>query len=328
MESVQLQRLGDQQIAILRDEQAGTEARVLTSYGFNLYSFRVPVGERVYDLLRAEDHFADHPTRPMGNGNPLLFPFPNRIRGGKFVWEGRTYELPRNERNVHAIHGLVLDKPWEARVLPRRTAIRGAFRLSKHAPKRVTYWPSDFLLEATFELQGTTLKMEFSVTNMGASSLPWGFGIHPYFRLPLAQPGDERECLVHVPAAALWELEDFLPTSRILPVPPDLDLRQPRRFSELTLDHVYTSLAFEGAWCRCWIEDSLLKLRVSLRFDKTYRELVVYTPPTRDAICLEPYTCVTDAVNLHARGVDAGLRVLKPGQSAPAGVMLLEAQRL
>jgi aldose 1-epimerase len=30
---------------------------------------------------------------------------------------------------------------------------------------------------------------------------------------------------------------------------------------------------------------------------------------------VEPYTCVTDAINLEQQGVDAGLLVLQPGQS-------------
>jgi aldose 1-epimerase len=44
-----------------------------------------------------------------------------------------------------------------------------------------------------------------------------------------------------------------------------------------------------------------------------FRELLVFTPPHRQAVCLEPYTCVTDAINLQARGIDAGLLVLPPG---------------
>ena len=38
------------------------------------------------------------------------------------------------------------------------------------------------------------------------------------------------------------------------------------------------------------------------------------TPPHRQAVCLEPYTCPTDAINLQQRGVDAGLLVLQPGE--------------
>ena len=46
-----------------------------------------------------------------------------------------------------------------------------------------------------------------------------------------------------------------------------------------------------------------------------FRDLVVFTPPHRNAFCLEPYTCPTDAVHLQERGLDVGWRVLEPGQS-------------
>ena len=53
--------------------------------------------------------------------------------------------------------------------------------------------------------------------------------------------------------------------------------------------------------------------RLVVEAARDFRELVVFTPPHREAICFEPYTCITDAINLEQRGVDAGLRVLAPG---------------
>ena len=47
--------------------------------------------------------------------------------------------------------------------------------------------------------------------------------------------------------------------------------------------------------------------------DASFRELVVFTPPHRQAVCIEPYTSTGDAINLHERGIDAGLLVLEPG---------------
>ena len=42
---------------------------------------------------------------------------------------------------------------------------------------------------------------------------------------------------------------------------------------------------------------------------------MIFTPPHREAVCLEPYTCITDAINLHQQGKDAGLLVLSPGET-------------
>ena len=53
---------------------------------------------------------------------------------------------------------------------------------------------------------------------------------------------------------------------------------------------------------------------VELLASPAFRELVAFTPPHRQAVCLEPYTCTTDAINLQQRGINAGLRVLAPGE--------------
>ena len=70
----------------------------------------------------------------------------------------------------------------------------------------------------------------------------------------------------------------------------------------------------EGDRATCRLVDDNLKAEFHLSFDRGFRELVVYTPPRDDdVIALEPYTQTTDAVNLAARNVDGGLRVLGHG---------------
>ena len=90
-----------------------------------------------------------------------------------------------------------------------------------------------------------------------------------------------------------------------------LDFRKGQPRKGLKLDDVLTGLTFEGERCVCRLVDQALKAEFRLSFDRNFRELVVYTPPDRgNLISLEPYTQTTDAINLQARGVDAGLRRL------------------
>ena len=323
MAIVELLRYGKHTVARLRDQDADTQALVHCTYGFNLYSWQVRFRNRTYDLLKSEDHFGEHPRSPSGNGTPLLFPFPNRIAGGRFRWGNKTYQLERNERGINAIHGFVLDRPWSVRI-DETGRLQGVFQLSRHAPSLLQRWPSDFRLTCAIRLSGTNIEFVFRVANVGNEPLPWGLGMHPYFRLPLGLPGDENQCFVQVPAGAIWELEQFLPTGRVLPVPGELDLRKPRRLSELRLDHVYTDLEFVDNWCTCRLEDRALGLCVTVKFDSIFREVVVYTPPTRGSVCIEPYTCATNAINLHTANIDAGLRVLEPGKETYAGTILFQ----
>ena len=326
MTQVQTERHGDHLVYVLEDRDAGSSARILADYGFNCYSFRCRVGGQQVDLLRSDDHFAEQPSRPAGNGTPLLFPFPNRIQGGRFEFGGKSYELPRNERGVNAIHGLVYDRGWRVKQSYEagRSEVTGVFQLSQDAPELRKLWPADFLIELKYRLEKNLLTSRVRVTNPDSKPLPWGFGTHPYFRLPLGRAGNESRCAVAAPVSETWELKELLPTGRRLPAVATVGLDGRRPFSELKFDDVFTGLKFSDDWCTCRLKDEDAGVEVTFRFDRLFRELVVYTPPARGAICLEPYTCVTDAINLQPQGFDAGLRVLRPGQSEE-GTMVLEA---
>ena len=46
------------------------------------------------------------------------------------------------------------------------------------------------------------------------------------------------------------------------------------------------------------------------------RACVVYTPPHRQAICIEPYTGLPNPFEAHAHGWEPALQVLAPGGTA------------
>ncbi|MGE3780537.1 MAG: hypothetical protein AB7F89_25330, partial [Pirellulaceae bacterium] len=83
--------------------------------------------------------------------------------------------------------------------------------------------------------------------------------------------------------------------------------------SELRLDNAFTGLTPPGGPHLAKLYDPETKLTVEQIWDGVFRECVVYTPGHREAICIEPLTCVPGAFDLAARGVDAGLRILPPG---------------
>jgi len=76
---------------------------------------------------------------------------------------------------------------------------------------------------------------------------------------------------------------------------------------------VLTGLSPQPQSLDCQIIDEAAGLQVLQRCDPVFREVVVYTPPGRNAVCLEPYTCATDAINLEQQGIAAGWRTLEPG---------------
>jgi aldose 1-epimerase len=157
--------------------------------------------------------------------------------------------------------------------------------------------------------------MTVTVSNPTEDELPYGFGIHPYFYLPLDPAGDPAKTEVILPASKFWVLKDFLPTGEVRDVDARLDFRKGQPRPGLKLDDVLTGLAFEGDRCVCRLVDQGLGPEFRISFDRNFREIVAYTPPSNPrVIAVEPYTQTTDAINLDARGIDAGLRRLGHGQ--------------
>jgi aldose 1-epimerase len=308
---------GGRTVYSLHDDATGAAASVLPAYGFNLFDLRLPLAGEPRPVLVSSPDFADHPAHPAGNGTPILFPFPNRIRDGRFVFEGRTYQLPATN-GPNAIHGFAMTASWdviEHKAGADRASIVGSYQISKHSPDSRSLWPADALLQVAYALAGRRLSMTVTVSNPGAANLPYGFGIHPYFRLPFAPGGDPAQTQVILPASKYWVLKDFLPTGEIRPVDSRLDFRAGQPRNGLDLDDVLTGLQYHDRRGVARLVDLEKKAEFRLTFDDGIRELVVYTPPRKpDVLAVEPYTQATDAINLQPHGKDAGLRLLAHGR--------------
>ncbi len=305
---------------VVLESAHGARAEIWPALGCNCYCWRAPWRNGLLDLLYATPtHFAD--TRPTRSGIPILFPFPNRIRDGRYAWEGKEYQLPRNDSTgKNAIHGFACRHPW--RILDQGTDadsawMRAEFWGSRDAPESLAQWPSDYRLRLTFRLGQRSLRLEAEVDNPGEGSLPFGLGYHPYFRVPLVPGSEDRQCQLEVCARQYWELVESLPTGRLVPVDAARDLTKPRPYPHLTLDDLlraepgqeHAGLLLQGTIRQV---PEGVSLRVSAA--PSFREVVVFTPAHRQAFCIEPYTCINDAINEQARGLDAGLQVLARGQ--------------
>jgi aldose 1-epimerase len=303
-------------VVTLKSQDSASTATIVVDRGFNCVEFKADTGRVLVDVLDSDPGYATGDGRPSGNGIPILFPFPNRIRGGRYVWAGKEYALPERkvgwDRTGNAIHGFCLDRPWRI-VDQTADSVVGEFQLSVDAPDRADLWPSDFVLRVRYEVSGGRLASEFDVLNPDEKTLPWGLGTHAYFKVPLSPGSNPQDCRLFAPVSGQWELIDCLPTGQKLPMPEGLALRDGVRFGVRPLDDVFTGVPADLV--ECAIVDEKAGVKMSQWNPGSFRELVIYTPPNRNAICFEPYTCLTDAVNLQARGLDAGWRTLGPGES-------------
>ncbi len=303
-------------VYLLHDESSGASAAVLPSAGFNLFSLKLPAAGQVREVLQSAADFADHPHGPGRLGTPILFPYPNRIRGGGTRTGAGTTSLPINN-GPNSIHGFASASAWDVtdhQASSTGASVTGRYQISKNSPDRLPLWPADAVLEVKYALAGRRLTMTVNVTNPTAEELPYGFGIHPYFRLPIVPGGDPARTLVVLPAASYWVLDGFLPTGEVRPVDDRLDFRTGKPRKGLKLDDVLTGLIFDGDHATCRLIDQALGPEFRIGFDRNFRELVAFTPRDEGVIAIEPYTQTTDAINLEPRGIDAGLRRLEHNQ--------------
>jgi aldose 1-epimerase len=262
------------------------------------------------DLVRS--YPADR-VRPRFAG-VLLAPWPNRVAGGAYDFDGETHQLPLTEpERSNALHGLVT---WDRFELRERT--ESSVTLADRVVPRTGY-PFEVIVEVTYELGDDGLLTTVRAENTGDRPAPWGTAAHPYLR---AGTRVVDECELTVPASEVLEVtpDRLLPVRVVAVDGTDLDFRTPRVIRDAFVDHAYTGLRAD--------EDGLVRVRlrssggagVECEWDPAVLPWVqVHTADTpependRTGLAVEPMTCAPDAFNT---GQD--LVVLPPGGSHAA----------
>ncbi len=301
----------------LFNTEGTARAEVWPAFGFNCLRWQVVRADGTLgDLLYCDPTWEQNPVATR-SGHPILFPFPNRMKHGCFTFEGREYQLPLNETSgLHAIHGFTPKTPW--RVVGQSSNADGAklageFRLSVDRPDLLACWPGDCTIRVQYSLMLDELSVDVTVSNSGATDYPFGLGFHPYFACPNAPDAMADEMILKCPTAEVWETQGAFPTGKKLVPETALDFRKSKSLGGRTLDTLFGVPA-----TNCSPFASLGHVTavgvLDIEAGTAFREVLLFTPPHRKAIAIEPYTCTTDAANLAAAGIDSGWRVLRPGE--------------
>ncbi len=310
------------QIVDIADAKSGSRARISVGQGFNCFSWQPVLSDGPREMLWADAGFDSGEKRPSGSGIPLLFPFPGRIGGAKYTFNGRDYQLEPGDAHGNAIHGFVLNRPWRV-VEKTDSRVVGEFQASVDDVKILDHWPADFLLRVSYEVRGRELLSNIHYENTGDGPLPCGFATHAYFRLPLTEGSAAADTIVTAPVHKYWPLENMIPTGQLLPIAADQQLAQGLKLADHKFDIVFTDMRPDAdGLLRTKLADSANGRMLTQTFDQSFTQCVVYTPPHREAICLEPYTCVPDAIRLAAEGHDTGLQILAPRESRDTTIVL------
>lgn len=306
----------------LIDTANTVRAEVWPQWGFNCLKWqRRQTDGHWSDILFHMPDWESNPV-PTRSGHPVLFPFPGRLRDGRFTFEGKTYQLPLTDNTkLHSIHGFTPRNRWrvtDSNGDDEFAFVTGEFNLKKDLPEALSQWPADFVFSLTYRLYANKLRVDARVENPGPGRLPFGLGYHGYFRPPEMNAPNSDTCVLKANVNEWWEAENNLPTGWRKEIPSELDFQQPRPIGATALDNVFTGVTGPETRNSALVELANLAhpsgpTTVRVLADKSFRELVLFTPVHRQAVAIEPYTCSADAANLWARGIDSGWRVLEPG---------------
>ena len=291
-----VEKFGPYQKFILENKETGDCVSVVPECGACV--LQVTLGGQ--DILDGY-HTPEELEKMSWSKNVLLFPFPNRLKDGKYTFEGKTYEYPINNADTqNAIHGHGRAQAMEVTEIfadEQSAFITCVYQDAGLSPS----FPFPHRFVVTFSLLAShRFEVAMSLHNEGASEMPAGLGWHPYFKLN----DDVADLKMQLPDCQMIEIDGrMLPTGAQTPYKAFETLKN---IGATVLDNGFTiSDRSKNAEIR------LVAPQGELRYwqqtgEQKFNFVQIFTPPHRNCVAIEPMSCNIDAFNNQD-----GLAVLK-----------------
>jgi aldose 1-epimerase len=222
----------------------------------------------------------------------LLVPWPNRLRGGTYEFDGRRLQLPLTEpENGNAIHGLARWASWSV------AAHEGHRVVLEHALHPQPGYPFALELQVEYALSPDGLSVRSRARNVGREACPYGAGAHPYLTLgtPVVDALELR-----IRASTVLEPDEDGIATRPAPVDDtDYDFRGRRPIGATRLDNAFTDLE-RGDDGLARVELRHANSGLDVWMDERYAYVMVFTGDplpdvNRRSLAVEPMTCPPNA---------------------------------
>ena len=285
---------------LLRLAAGALTADLVPAIGGSLAAFRVGDTDVMRPLSAAD----------LAAGNVLgvamfpMIPYANRIAGNTFDFGGRSHVVAANNPpEPFNVHGTGWQRPWKVERSDGAEAVLSLEIGPGDGPYR-------YHATQLFRLDPDALTVTVSLTNTGAATMPFGFGLHPWF---LRDP----DVTLQFAARRFYLEEPGNVAGDPVTVPPELDFSRARPLPERWRNNDY------GGW------DGVAVLRfpdrgVGLRMiaDPVFGHLMVYADPARPCFCVEPQTNASGAFNRRAgfTAPEEGVLILDPGESVGGSI--------
>jgi len=309
-------RMSEEGVSVIRlaDAARGVEVTVLPSIGNRVSEMKVHGKNILYFPVSS---LAEFQKQPGLSGIPFLAPWANRLSEESFWANGKKYTFNMTLGNVRGpipIHGLLANSDlWEVtEVAADRKSAHVTSRLQFwKRPELMAQWPFAHEYEMTYRLAGGELEVMLTVKNMSSESMPIALGFHPYYQIPDV-PRDE--WVATIPARKVVIADSRLVATGEFKT---YDLPSPLPLKGHPLDTGFTDLERDRDG-RAHFSIEARGMKVETLYGPKYPAAVIFAPPapsgeTRDFICFEPMTGITNAINLHHEGKYPDLQAVAPG---------------
>lgn len=211
----------------------------------------------------------------------ILFPFVNRLRDGKYNFNGIGFELPCNEpSNNNALHGLVCDKTFK--VMSSKTSKNNAAVELLYTNKGdIKGFPFPFDLKLNYELSKAEVSLQVEVINNGKTPFPFALGWHPYF----LSSNLEKSAIDF-----RGNLKFTFDNQQIINDKKPFELTSPMVLKDVNLDDCFRINPGD-------IRFSTPRYIAKINSTSQTNYLQLYIPPDRESIAIEPMTSVCDSFN-------------------------------
>ena len=249
-------------------------------------------------------------------GIPVMYPTPNRIKNGEYLWNGkrRHMQFP-DEGRPRELHGLVWDDLWVSS-LPEISAdgvsVMLRYDIDENNP-RFRAFPWRNTLRMRYRLMTNGIRFEYEVTNRDRAAFGYGLGLHPIFAVR-----ERKDVTVSVDVSTMLKVDkNFFPLGGIEMATNAYLLALPRPLTEIELQAPYFPVSSKNSAVISYRGGPPLILSAS----DDFRHLVVWNPRMknwyRNFFSVENQTCSSDVHNYHASGrtAEAALIVIEPGAS-------------
>ncbi len=266
-------------ILTLESENKLFQAEIDPSMGAVLTKFIINGQNVIQYPLKEDDPKKGYPSA-------FLFPYPNRIKDGKYSFEGNEYKLELNEiQNHNAIHGFVAFQPFEIIESSLSAATLNYTYTGHH-----NGYPFPFELIIRYQLSNVGLEISVEAKNTGQSNMPIGFAWHPYFGFNGVSVSDMS---IKIPKSFKINLDERN-------IPDGTETAEKGGLIALKnqfLDNLFRAdINGEFATIELKLNENVLKLTHNTAQDQL-PYFIVYTPPSRNCIAIEPQSASTDAFN-------------------------------